>query len=169
MAILRPQFSRFTINHGHRSEFASFSRRSPLWRLLGSLPTAECRALKWPRSGSASSSMRLASSFSSARPARVVLTESGEQFQIRARSLIADLDDTLAGLKRAGDRLEGRILIMVPTTLNILVLSDALNESSARTRTHHHGIGAGRPVSESCRRRFRSRHQWSLPPAATKE
>ena len=57
---------------------------------------------------------------------KVVLTESGEQFQGRARSLIADLDETLAGLKRAGDRLEGRILMMVPTTLNILVLADAL-------------------------------------------
>ena len=34
---------------------------------------------------------------------KVVLTESGEQFQGRARSLLADLDDTLAGLKRAGD------------------------------------------------------------------
>jgi len=58
---------------------------------------------------------------------RVALTEAGEQFQTRARSLVADLDDTLAGLKRAGDRLEGRILIMVPTTLNVLVLSQALN------------------------------------------
>jgi len=58
---------------------------------------------------------------------RVALTEAGEQFQTRARSLVADLDDTVAGLKRAGDRLEGRILIMVPTTLNVLVLSQALN------------------------------------------
>jgi DNA-binding transcriptional LysR family regulator len=66
---------------------------------------------------------------------KVVLTEAGEQFQARARSLIADLDDTLAGLKRAGDRLEGRILIMVPTTLNMLVLSDAL---SAFLREHEH-------------------------------
>jgi DNA-binding transcriptional LysR family regulator len=66
---------------------------------------------------------------------KVVLTESGEQFQGRARSLIAELDDTLAGLKRAGDRLEGRILIMVPTTLNALVLSDALN---GFLRAHEH-------------------------------
>jgi DNA-binding transcriptional LysR family regulator len=66
---------------------------------------------------------------------KVVLTESGEQFQGRARSLIADLDDTLAGLKRAGDRLEGRILMMVPTTLNFLVLADALNSF---LRQHEH-------------------------------
>jgi DNA-binding transcriptional LysR family regulator len=56
----------------------------------------------------------------------VVLTESGEQFQGRARSLVAELDETFAGLKRAGDRLEGRILMMVPTTLNVLVLADVL-------------------------------------------
>ena len=66
---------------------------------------------------------------------RVALTEAGEQFQGRARSLIADLDDTLAGMRRAGDRLEGRILMMVPTTLHMLVLSDAL---SAFLREHEH-------------------------------
>jgi DNA-binding transcriptional LysR family regulator len=66
---------------------------------------------------------------------KVVLTESGEQFQGRARSLVADLDETFAGLKRAEDRLEGRILMMVPTTLNILVLSDALN---GFLRKHEH-------------------------------
>jgi DNA-binding transcriptional LysR family regulator len=66
---------------------------------------------------------------------KVVLTEAGEQFQARARSLIADLDDALGGLKRAGDRLEGRILMMVPTTLNMLVLSDAL---SGFLRDHAH-------------------------------
>ncbi|HEY1900530.1 MAG TPA: substrate binding domain-containing protein, partial [Steroidobacteraceae bacterium] len=49
--------------------------------------------------------------------------------------LVADLDDALGGLKRAGDRLEGRILIMVPTTLNVLVLSDALN---GFLRAHEH-------------------------------
>ena len=58
---------------------------------------------------------------------RVDLTEAGELFQVRARSLIADLDDALGGLKRPGDRLEGRILMMVPTTLHMLVLSDALS------------------------------------------
>ncbi len=56
---------------------------------------------------------------------KVVLTEAGMQFQGRARNLVADLDDTIAGLKRAGDRLEGRIRMMVPTTLNTLVLADA--------------------------------------------
>jgi len=66
---------------------------------------------------------------------KVVLTESGELFQGRARSLIAELDDTFAGLRRAGDRLEGRILMMVPTTLNTLVLADAL---SAFLRKHEH-------------------------------
>ena len=66
---------------------------------------------------------------------KVALTESGQQFQARARNLIADLDDTLGGLKRAGDRLEGRILIMVPTTLNMLVLSGAL---SGFLREHEH-------------------------------
>jgi DNA-binding transcriptional LysR family regulator len=66
---------------------------------------------------------------------KVVLTESGEQFQGRARTLIAELDDAFAGLKRAEDRLEGRILMMVPTTLNILVLSDALSEF---LREHDH-------------------------------
>ncbi len=66
---------------------------------------------------------------------KVVLTEAGEKFQVSARSLIADLDDTLAGLKRSNDRLEGRILIMVPTTLNMVVLSDAL---SGFLREHEH-------------------------------
>ncbi len=66
---------------------------------------------------------------------KVVLTEAGEGFQSRARSLIAELDDTLAGVRRAGDRLEGRILMMVPTTLHMLVLSDAL---SAFQREHEH-------------------------------
>ena len=46
---------------------------------------------------------------------KVDLTEAGELFQVRARSLIADLDDALSGLQRPGDRLEGRILMMVPT------------------------------------------------------
>jgi DNA-binding transcriptional LysR family regulator len=58
---------------------------------------------------------------------KVDLTEAGELFQARARSLIADLDEALSGLKRSGDRLEGRILMMVPTTLHMLVLSDALS------------------------------------------
>jgi DNA-binding transcriptional LysR family regulator len=58
---------------------------------------------------------------------KVVLTEAGEKFQGRARTLIADLDDTIAGVRRAGDRLEGRISMMVPTTLHMLVLSDALS------------------------------------------
>ena len=66
---------------------------------------------------------------------RVALTEAGEQLQGRARSLIADLDDTLTGMRRTGDRLEGRILMMVPTTLHMLVLSDAL---SAFLREHQH-------------------------------
>jgi DNA-binding transcriptional LysR family regulator len=58
---------------------------------------------------------------------KVDLTEAGELFQVRARGLIADLDEALSGLKRSGDRLEGRILMMVPTTLHMLVLSDALS------------------------------------------
>ena len=66
---------------------------------------------------------------------KVALTEAGQQFQVRARGLIAELDDTLGGLKRAGDRLEGRILMMVPTTLNMLVLSGAL---SSFLRAHEH-------------------------------
>lgn len=66
---------------------------------------------------------------------KVTLTEAGERFQGRARTLIADLDDTLAGVRRAGDRLEGRILMMVPTTLHMLVLSDAV---SSFLRQHEH-------------------------------
>ncbi|MEJ0099510.1 MAG: LysR family transcriptional regulator [Pseudomonadota bacterium] len=58
---------------------------------------------------------------------KVSLTEAGGRFQGHARSLIADLDDTLHGLRRSGDRLEGRILMMVPTTLHMLVLSDVLS------------------------------------------
>lgn len=57
---------------------------------------------------------------------KVALTEAGDRFLVRARTLIADLDDTLAGLRRAGDRLEGRIRMMVPTTLHMLVLSRVL-------------------------------------------
>jgi DNA-binding transcriptional LysR family regulator len=66
---------------------------------------------------------------------KVDLTESGEVFQVRARALIADLDEVLGGLKRSGDRLEGRILMMVPTTLHMLVLSDALGRF---LRRHEH-------------------------------
>lgn len=66
---------------------------------------------------------------------KVVLTEAGENFQGRARSLIAELDETISGMRRVGDRLEGRILMMVPTTLNMMVLSDAL---SAFLATHEH-------------------------------
>lgn len=66
---------------------------------------------------------------------KVALTEAGEKFQGRARSLIAELDDTLAGLKRSSDQLEGRIRMMVPTTLHMLVLSDVL---SAFLREHEH-------------------------------
>lgn len=66
---------------------------------------------------------------------KVVLTEAGERFQARARSLIADLDDTIAGVRRAGDRLEGRIHMMVPTTLHMVVLQDAV---SAFLREHEH-------------------------------
>jgi DNA-binding transcriptional LysR family regulator len=66
---------------------------------------------------------------------KVVLTEAGEKFQGRARSLVADLDDTFAGIRRAGDRLEGRILMMVPTTLHMLVLSDAVSDF---LRQHEH-------------------------------
>ncbi|MEP7244283.1 MAG: LysR family transcriptional regulator [Gammaproteobacteria bacterium] len=66
---------------------------------------------------------------------KVVLTEAGEKLQGRARSLLTDLDETLGGLKRAGDHLEGRILMMVPTTLNMLVLSDAV---SGFLREHEH-------------------------------
>jgi DNA-binding transcriptional LysR family regulator len=106
MTILRPQFSRSAINHGYSSQFKGLFGRSPLWRVLGGFPTAEYRAF------------------------------GGRQaFQGRARSLLADLHDTLAGLKRAGDRLEGRILIMVPTTLNALVLAEALN---GFLRAHEH-------------------------------
>lgn len=66
---------------------------------------------------------------------KVALTEAGEKFQVRARNLIADLDDALLGLKRTNNQLEGRILMMVPTTLNMLVLSDAL---SSFLREHEH-------------------------------
>lgn len=66
---------------------------------------------------------------------KVVLTEAGQTFQARARNVIADLDDTLGHLRRSGDRLEGRILMMVPTTLNMLVLSEAI---SAFLREHEH-------------------------------
>ena len=66
---------------------------------------------------------------------KVLLTEAGERFQTRARSLIADLDDTIAGVRRAGDRLEGRIHMMVPTTLHMIVLQDAV---SAFLREHEH-------------------------------
>jgi DNA-binding transcriptional LysR family regulator len=66
---------------------------------------------------------------------KVVLTEAGQKLLVRARDLITDLDETLGGLKRAGERLEGRILMMVPTTLNTLVLSDAL---SGFLREHEH-------------------------------
>lgn len=66
---------------------------------------------------------------------KVSLTEAGDKFQARARSLITDLDETLAGLRRTGDRLEGRIRMMVPTTLHMLVLSDVL---SGFLREHEH-------------------------------
>lgn len=57
---------------------------------------------------------------------KVVLTEAGERFQTRARGVLAELDDTLAGVRRSADRLEGRIRMMVPTTLHMLVLAKSL-------------------------------------------
>lgn len=66
---------------------------------------------------------------------KVTLTEAGEKFQVRARGLLAELDDTIAGVRRSADRLEGRIRMMVPTTLHMLVLSEAL---SAFQHSHEH-------------------------------
>lgn len=66
---------------------------------------------------------------------KVALTEAGEKFQARARSLITEIDETLAGLRRTGDRLEGRIRMMVPTTLHMLVLYKVLAEF---LREHEH-------------------------------
>jgi DNA-binding transcriptional LysR family regulator len=58
---------------------------------------------------------------------RVVLTEAGQRFQARARSLVADIDDAIGSVKRDENRLEGHILLMAPTTLTTLVLSDLLS------------------------------------------
>lgn len=66
---------------------------------------------------------------------KVVLTEAGERFQTRARTLLSELDDTIAGVRRSGDRLEGRIHMMVPTTLHMVVLQEAV---SAFLRQHEH-------------------------------
>jgi DNA-binding transcriptional LysR family regulator len=66
---------------------------------------------------------------------RVTLTEAGERFQGQARGLIADFDDALAGLSRSGDRLEGRILMMLPTTLHMVALQESLSDF---LRLHEH-------------------------------
>lgn len=66
---------------------------------------------------------------------KVTLTEAGQQFQPRARSLVADIDDAIHSLKRSENRLEGHILLMAPTTLTTLVLSEVL---SGFLREHEH-------------------------------
>lgn len=58
---------------------------------------------------------------------KVTLTESGQKLQVRARSLVAEIDDAIRSLERDENRLEGHILLMAPTTLTTLVLADILN------------------------------------------
>lgn len=66
---------------------------------------------------------------------KVLLTEAGQKLQVRARSLVAEIDDTIRSLERGENRLEGHILLMAPTTLTTLVLADILN---GFMREHEH-------------------------------
>ena len=58
---------------------------------------------------------------------KVALTEAGQKLQVRARGLVAEIDDAIRSLERDENRLEGHILLMAPTTLTTLVLADILN------------------------------------------
>ncbi len=66
---------------------------------------------------------------------KVVLTDAGQKFQVRARALVAEVDDAFRGLKREDSQLDGHILLMAPTTLTTLVLSDLL---AGFLREHEH-------------------------------
>jgi DNA-binding transcriptional LysR family regulator len=66
---------------------------------------------------------------------KVALTDAGHKFQVRARALVAEVDDAFRSLKRNSNRLDGHIMLMAPTTLTTLVLSDALG---GFLRAHEH-------------------------------
>ena len=66
---------------------------------------------------------------------KVVLTEAGQKFQAKARALVADVDDIIHSMRRSESRVEGHILLMAPTTLTTLVLSDVL---AGFLREHEH-------------------------------
>lgn len=64
---------------------------------------------------------------------RVVLTEPGQRFQVKAGALVADFDDVIHSFDRDEQQLEGHIRLKVPTTLAVLYLGEIL---SAFQRQH---------------------------------
>lgn len=53
---------------------------------------------------------------------QMVLTETGERWLQRVQSAVAELDEVLTGMARAGVDLEGHLRLKMPTTLTILYL-----------------------------------------------
>ena len=66
---------------------------------------------------------------------KVALTEAGQKLQVRARGLVAEIDDAIRSLERDENRLEGHILLMAPTTLTTLVLPTSSTAFSTSTST----------------------------------
>lgn len=59
---------------------------------------------------------------------RIVLTETGERWLQRVQSAVAELDEVLTGMARAGVDLEGHLRIKMPTTLTILYLGAIVSQ-----------------------------------------
>jgi DNA-binding transcriptional LysR family regulator len=57
---------------------------------------------------------------------RIVLTEAGQAWLARARSVASDVDDLMAAAARPRDDLEGPLRIKAPTTLAVLYVGDIL-------------------------------------------
>jgi len=67
---------------------------------------------------------------------KMVLTEAGQRFHVRARSLVAQFDDIASGLQREDDGLQGHLRVKAPTSVTVSFLADILSEF----QTHQPGI-----------------------------
>lgn len=59
---------------------------------------------------------------------KLSLTDVGERYLPTLRSLVRQVEETLAGMSRANGELEGHVRIKIPTTLGSLYLGPMLNE-----------------------------------------
>jgi DNA-binding transcriptional LysR family regulator len=59
---------------------------------------------------------------------KLTLTDVGERYLPTVRSLVQQLEDTLAGMAQASGDLEGHIRVKIPTTLGTLYLSELLHQ-----------------------------------------